>query len=148
MSHPMTETNEGAKVTKEQLAKLLNGREIGNEITKEEEALAKKNGLVVIYGASDDLAEIAGAISDEVSIYEGGLIPFADGDLLKRECEDDDCPHEDKRLEKAIKVKAKWCEGNNGWRYEAPFPVAKFSIKEDGDEYCEGIVFPLREVYD
>ena len=42
-------------MTKEELAATLNGREYNHEITKEEEAEARENGLVVIFGASDDL---------------------------------------------------------------------------------------------
>jgi hypothetical protein len=40
-------------LTKEQLAEALNGREIGAEITPEEERMAKDYGLVVIFGASE-----------------------------------------------------------------------------------------------
>ncbi len=53
-----------------QLAAQLNGREYGSEITKEEEAAAKKAGLVVVYGASDDLVELRGAIEEEVGAYD------------------------------------------------------------------------------
>lgn len=132
-------------MTKEKFAELLNGREIGNEITRDEELLARKHGLVIIYGASDDLAEIAGSIHDEAGIYEGGEIAFLDGDLLQAECEDDDCPHELKRYEKAKIVKAIWGE-DVPWTYEAPFPVARFSIMEDDEKYCEGIVFDYKEI--
>ena len=45
-------------MTKEELAAMLNGREYGKEITKAEEEKAKANGLVVIYGYSDDNVEL------------------------------------------------------------------------------------------
>ena len=44
---------------------MLNGRSYRNEITSSEEKLAKENNLVVVYGASDDLVELAGAMSEE-----------------------------------------------------------------------------------
>ena len=51
-------------ITKEQLAETLNGNEIGNEITKEQEQQAKENGLVVVFGYSDDNMELRGALYD------------------------------------------------------------------------------------
>ena len=41
-------------MTIKEFAGMLNGREYGHEITKKEEALAKKLGYVVVFGASDD----------------------------------------------------------------------------------------------
>jgi hypothetical protein len=75
-------------MTKEQLAALLNGREYGSEITREESAQAAKDGLVVLFGASDDLAEFRGAIHDEHGCWDGGApIYLMDGEIF----EDDDC---------------------------------------------------------
>lgn len=51
---------------------MLNGREYGDEITREEEAMAKAHGLVVVFGYSDDNMEFCGAITDEVGCYDGG----------------------------------------------------------------------------
>ncbi len=73
-------------MNKEELAKRLDGRLIGNEISKEEEAKAQEDGLIVIFGASDDLAEIRGAIYDEVGCYDGGVIAFYQGELLTKSC--------------------------------------------------------------
>lgn len=54
------------KITKEELAKMLNWNEYRNEITKEQEKLAKENNLVVIFWNSDDLLELRWAIDEEV----------------------------------------------------------------------------------
>lgn len=61
-------------MTKEQLAEKLNGRDCENSpfLTEKETEQAIKDGLVVIYGASDDLMEVEGAISDEGDCYDGG----------------------------------------------------------------------------
>lgn len=53
-------------------ADLLDGRQYREEITRREEQTAKENGFVVIYGASDDLCEIAGAVHDEIDCFDGG----------------------------------------------------------------------------
>jgi hypothetical protein len=44
----------------------LTGRQYLNEVTYEEEAWLKTWGLVVVFGASDDLCQLRGAILDEV----------------------------------------------------------------------------------
>lgn len=54
------------KITKEELVKMLNWNEYGNEITKEQEKLAKENNLVVIFWNSDDNVELRWAIDDEI----------------------------------------------------------------------------------
>lgn len=113
------------KMTKEQLAARLNDRQYDDEITREEEQLAKENGLVVIFGASDDLCEMCGAIDDEFDCYEGGDI----------ECE-----------EYPGKLRAVWCpESGGSWGYETDLSHAKFNIYEDDMLYCVGIVVDLKE---
>lgn len=59
-------------MTAAELAALLNGREYRKEMSRDEEQVAKAAGLVVVFGASDDLMELRGAISDEVGCYDGG----------------------------------------------------------------------------
>ena len=128
-------------------AEKINGRSIGQELTKQDESFARENGIVVIFGASDDLAEIGGAISDEVSVFDGGVVAFYKGDLLRRECDNDGCPHEVRMLEKSIIVNALWCAKDKpSWSYETDIPHEKFSVLEDGEPYCEGIVFHVSDI--
>ena len=61
-------------MTLKEFAKMLDGREYLHEITKEEEALAKEFGFVVVFGYSDDNAELRGAIDDEIGCYDGGVL--------------------------------------------------------------------------
>lgn len=61
-------------MTLKEFAKILDGREYLHEITKEEEALAKELGFVVVFGYSDDNAELRGAIDDEIGCYDGGVL--------------------------------------------------------------------------
>lgn len=135
-------------MNKEELAKRLDGRLIGNEISKEEEANAQDDGLIVIFGSSDDLAEIRGAIYDEVGCYDGGVIAFYKGELLTKSCSNDDCPHEEVMLEKSKIIKALWCPDDDGvsWKYETGIPHAKFDIIEDNEVYCRGIVISYKDI--
>jgi hypothetical protein len=133
-------------MTKEEMASKLNGREYGNEITPPEENEAKESGLVVVFGASDDLCEFRGAIYDEADCYEGGKIPITRAGVLHSECGDSRCPYFKKLQESCAKIKAIWDRDGYSWIYEAPFSVATFEIMEDGETYCRGIVFEQKEL--
>lgn len=128
--------------TKE-LAALLNNREYREEITRDEEAQAKHAGLVIVFGASDDLMEFRGAIHDEYDAYNG-TTAFLDADgLLVNECDSEECPHFRKQAAQANKIKAIWDKDGYSWVYETDIPHETFDIVEDGETYCRGIVFSL-----
>lgn len=113
-------------MTLKEFAKMLDGREYGCEITPKEEILAKELGFVVVFGYSDDNAELRGAIDDEIGCY--------DGDVLEHE----DLP--------GI-IFAHWCPSspNCSWAYETDIPHEKFCIYEDGELYCVGIVCDINK---
>lgn len=133
---------------KEELAAMLTGREYRNEITKEECILAKDNHLVVVFGASDDLMEFRGAVHDELGAYDGGVAYFTEFGLLLNECDDERCPHYKRLTEKAHKVEAEWCPKNLDctWLMKSNIPHSSFDILEDGELYCRGLVFSLKEL--
>jgi hypothetical protein len=134
-------------MTKEELAAQLNGRTIGQEITDDEAAAAKAAGLVVVFGASDDLMEFRGAIEDEAGAYDGGEAQVdAKGLLPDRGSIDDDDRLEDffMRRKTAQKIEAHWCKAPPfAWTFSTEIPHATFTIVEDGDPWCQGIVFEL-----
>lgn len=70
----------------QEFAKMLDGRTYGNEITKEEQKLAKDLGFVVVFGASDDLMEFRGAIADEFGCYDGGTVCLNENGIFQK-CE-------------------------------------------------------------
>lgn len=115
-------------------------------LTKEQSDAAKAAGLVVVYGASDDLMEFEGAIYDELSAYDGTVAYLTPSGLLTNDCENDDCPHYDKLKKLAATIRAIW-DGGNGysWTFETAIPHATFEITEDGDPFCKGIVFRLAD---
>lgn len=133
-------------MTKEQLAVLLNGREIGQEIDASEAAEAKRAGLVVVFGDSDDLCEFRGAIYDEAGCYDGGDIFITrTGKLLdehEEPCRCRFCSYQDVK-KGCLKIEAQWCMDGYSWTYATDIPHATFDIKEDGVNYCRGIVFEL-----
>lgn len=131
---------------KEELAALLNGREYGKETTKAERLEAEAHGLVVVYGASDDLMEFRGAIEDEVSCWNGGTAYLTRDGLLQNDCDNDDCPHFEKMKKAAATIEAVWDKDGYSWIYETAIHHATFEILEDGEKYCRGIVFYLVDV--
>ena len=113
-------------MTLKEFAKILDGREYLHEITKEEEALAKELGFVVVFGYSDDNAELRGAIDDEIGCYDGGIL------------EHDDLPSV---------IYADWCpkDIDCSWSYGTSIPHENFNIYEDGELYCVGIVCDINK---
>lgn len=141
-------------MTATELAAKLNGRTYGNEITSEEAAEAKAAGLVVVYGASDDLMEFEGAIYDEFGCYDGGTA-YVDAKGLLPERENIDHGDEDAladylaRQPSAKPIKAVWSGKNDepAWSYQTDIPHATFYVLDDDDEpYCRGIVFALADL--
>jgi len=130
-------------MTKEQLAEKLNGREYGGEISESEEREAKAAGLLVIFGYSDDNAELRGVIHDEVACYKGTTFKLhARGILAYHEerCGCAFCGY-DAAAKKCANVQALWCkEPDYSWTYKTEEPHAPFEIVEDGEKYCRGIV--------
>jgi hypothetical protein len=133
-------------MTKEELAALLNGRQYREEMTREEMKAAEKAGLVVIYGASDDLMEIGGIVHDEVGAPGEAL--FTPEGLLRNPCEEERCPYFATRKKKAVPVEAFFDQDGWTWTYKTDIPHATFEILEDDDQYCRGIVFALADVPD
>lgn len=131
----------------QEFARSLGRRSYRNEITGEELHMLKELGYVVVFGASDDLMELEGAINDEFGCYDGG-IAYINKDGLIPECEDG-CKCYRKAIEKSSEIKAIWCgKESDGWTwtYETDFPHATFEIYDDEEKYCLGIVFDLNNI--
>lgn len=147
-------------MTKEQLAAHLDGNDYRDEIGRELEKQAKEAGLVVVFGASDDLMEFRGAIYDEIGagdetnavIFKGkhgyDLCP-AKREYI-RDIEDDDAMLAALTAFKSgeNQVKAQWCptgfEGS--WLITTRLPHATFDVMEDDELYCRGLVFSVNDL--
>jgi len=131
----------------QEFAKMLDGRESGNEITCEEIEQAKELGFVVVCGYSDDNAELQGAIRDEISCFEGGEIRL-DSNGVFEEC-DCECSHSVLAKEKCKLIDIRWddSEGEYAWTYETEIPHATFDVlDEGGNKWCRGIVFDIKSL--
>jgi hypothetical protein len=133
-------------------AGILNNREYPFQLATEEQELAKLCGIVVVYGASDDLIEFDGAISDEGGCYEGGTFLVDDKGLLP-DWENLDHDDEDTCLSYLVRkskakhtIKALWDVDGYSWKYETDIPHETFEIVEDKEKYCKGMVFYITEL--
>lgn len=123
-----------------EFASLLDNRECKYpQFTKEEIQIAKDNGFVIVYGASDDLMEFEGAIYDEADCFDGGTVYF-DKNSVKDNA--------------ANMIEGIWCDDEkvdeNGnvitWTYKTDVPHEIFMIYDGSEPYCEGIVFKLSDL--
>lgn len=135
------------KTTKEQLAAQITGREYGEEMTSEEEGQAKESGLVVVFGASDDLLEFRGAINDEAGAYDGGDFYVTPRGLLEAhdDCECKFCGFERQKTN-ATKIVAVWSKDDYSWQILTDIPHATFEVVEGEEKFCRGIVFDYSEL--
>jgi hypothetical protein len=135
----------------QELAAQLDGGVYGLEISKDLEAQAKAAGLVVVFGGSDDLAELRGAIHDEVGCYGGGKFRIDAAGILpdyeSAEHDDEESMREWFRRDAgAVAIEAHWGKDGYSWTYSTAIPHTTFEITDEGDKYCRGIVFSMADV--
>ena len=139
-------------MTKETLAVALDGTEYPLRVSREVQAEAKEAGLVIVYGASDDLLEMRGAIEDELSAWEGTTILVTPAGLWDEQSCERQCCHYQQAQAEAVRqgatITAVWdLPGKSvSWCYETTIPHATLLILEDGEPYCRGLVFALADV--
>jgi hypothetical protein len=129
-----------------EIAKMLDGEEYGHHFPSPDVVLvAKESGIVICYGASDDLVELDGAWNDEAGAP--GTIALSDDGILNPECDDERCPHEAARKAKSPQLKVIWHDsGDTCWTIETSIPHETFRIMEDGEVFGVGIVFAVKDV--
>lgn len=124
-------------MTAKEFAQRLGIREYDRELSKEEEKFALANGLVVIFGASDDLIELRGAIYGEFYAFNGGQCYVTKDGKVSEE-----------PIPGGVKIEAEWNSDYNlpTWTYKTDIPHETFMVMDDGDTYCRALVFSLADV--
>ena len=136
-------------MTAYELAKMLDGHDSSYDIMSDWlEKQAKEAGLVVVFGYSDDLMELRGAIDDEVGCFDGGTAYITKkGVLTEPDCGCDSCPYYEAVREKAVPIEAVWHNfGEPCWSYETEISHETFRVYEGEDLFCEGIIFQMEDV--
>jgi hypothetical protein len=155
-------------MTAEEFARLLDGREYGDEMSKEENELAAENRLFVFFGQGDDELKCSGIISFCMNAVGGSELeivtylsdlewwrPFTQDmkETLKEIKEYEESigfksrhPENDYdnflKIAKRFTVKAELFpeDPDATWLITTDVPHATFDIMEDGDLFCRGIV--------
>lgn len=137
-------------MTPQEMADQLDGSEYPLQIGKMMIEYARQQGLVIVYGASDDLMEVEGAIHDEGDCYDGGTLYIDKQGLLpdweQVKDDEDEAAAYLKRKPTAKQIEAVWCGEGAAWTYKTDIPHATFKIMEDGEVYCIGMVFDIKEL--
>jgi hypothetical protein len=138
-------------MTPKEIAAALTGSEYPLKIAKDIKAAAKAAGIVIVYGASDDLMEFDGAISDEAGVWEEGTTVRVDAAGLIPDFDQIDKDDKEelrgyfKREGGGKEIEALWSEDGYLWTYKTDLPHETFEIVEEGQPYCRGIVFLLAD---
>ncbi len=130
-------------------AKKLNGREYTKEITAEEEKQAAANGIIIIFGASDDLLEFRGVIDDEFGANGGREVKLTPDLTIFNPTENRETfKYNESQIVRFPMVKAVWCpaEIDVRWLIVTDLPCETFDILEDGELFCRGVVIEAKEV--
>lgn len=136
--------------TKEAFAALLSGREMGDEITFPETRIARDAGLVILFGASDDLIEVRGAFgTDEFGAYQGTILYAHKAGFLP-DTDQEECKKRKARIvsdqAKCVVITCAWDRDGYSWHLSSDRPYAPFDIMEDGEKYCRGIVIRVSDL--
>lgn len=132
---------------KKELAQQLDGMEYpldlrNSHIVKK----AKENNLVIVYGMSDDLTELRGAVHEEFSSFEGIKFSIDKKGNLKEE--NDICEGNGIACINAIWVSDSYETIDASWliKMENDIPYSYFDIMEEGELFCRGLVFSLDDL--
>lgn len=126
----------------DEVAELLDGRQYRSEVDLPLRALLQKENILVVYGASDDIVCLDGAIYDEWywPVY------LKDGKMITNQCEEG-CPYYEKEKLAGWKIDPIWPEENPFWTFETELDHVTFNIWDGETLYCRGIVINLMDTF-
>ena len=128
-----------------QFAKILSLRDFSEGLYEIEAECAKRNGLVIVYGHSDDVIQLDGAACSSGDCFQGGEFH-----LVKNKS----CWKLADGVGKCNNISALWysCDAVNDygecipWSYKTDIPCEKIYVTRDGDPFCEGFVFSINDL--
>ncbi len=139
-------------MTKEELAKILDGSEYPLHIDEDVLNKAKESKLVIVSGSGDDNCSFDGAIYDEFGCYNGGEGMIDKDGIMYSWNENETYTEREaelyfERKKNAKLIQARWCEEEPyTWTYGFNIPHITFDIMNDGEKWCRGMVFSLDDL--
>lgn len=133
---------------KDELAKILNGRQYNQEVTSEEAMQAFDSGLVIVFGR-DNLVVFRGTITGAVECSTNTVVKLNSKGIIDypknfESCSQ--CEYFEKRTKDSIQLTAVWNHNEFSWSYRIPVEHSEFIIYEGGIPYCKGIIFKLSDL--
>jgi hypothetical protein len=130
--------------TLERWSWIFHAQNVGYEAQESIYEAMKRDHVVAVFGASDDLLEFRGAINDELGAWEGTecwITPngtLIDTENLAKSYESNGVA--------LIHINAEWCpsDADMNWRIRTSAPHAIFELLNDDDSsrvFCLGVVF-------
>lgn len=112
----------------------------------------EKDGVIAIYGMSDDLLEFSGVINDEFGAWNGfsGRLTKDLNVFDEKYKSEGEAPQD--RIEELPFVRAVWSpedsQGNifASWKIETDLPHGEFEIFEDGELFCVGVIVDTEDI--
>jgi hypothetical protein len=139
-------------------AKKLNGIEYPSDELDRFDLDMKKDGIIVVNGASDDLLDFHGVIHDELGAYEGTEVRIASREkgtafIFDKGENRDTAEFNRKEISAMQEITAIWEPVEDGkmlasWLIETEIPHETFDIMEKGGLFlfCRGVVFHVNDV--
>lgn len=125
----------------------LNDRQYGAELETFEEEELKKDGIVAVFGYSDDLCEIRGSLYDEIECYSDKKVVYVkEVDCFVSPNYYNENPRELIKIDLSKRPYIEISNTRDGWKYEIPnIPYLEFKIYEEDTIYCTGKLFYLKD---
>ena len=131
-----------------EIAKKLDGNNLDRRLDSGDIDL-QGMGFVIVYGQSDDLLELDGAIRDEYGAYNGTQIKLNSKGVIENLCESEDCPYylkEEREAKFYISAEFDPSSIDATWLITSNIPHETFNIMEDDELFCKGIIFDIRSL--
>lgn len=129
---------------KEFIEKHLQNCQYGFLLTAEAASEAQEQGLVIVFGESDDLCIFRGAIQADAYCDNGDdIYVSADKVIANKERPNVFIPEDNPNY---ALISAQWCKGDYSWSYETEIPHETFEVYDDDEKYCLGIVFSINDI--
>ena len=136
-------------------AEKLNGCEYGDELSDEDKELLEKDGIVAVFGYSDDNIELEGAMYDELPAYADTIYYWTGNGFVSNDRINEFLDYIDDEYREFYPLLKPLFENNTERSYIRSIPgkdcqfvyetnipnVEWFDVMEDDDLYCKGFVF-------
>ena len=144
-------------MTPQDFAALINRNQYLQELSPEQEDIARRNGFLVVFGQSDDRVEFRGVLYDEDGAYNAcTLFLGVYKDLTVKRIHSEQVADVKKYEGDTVKIIAIRVDKNfDGkveaplWTFSADYPqdkVAEFKVYEDEEVYGNGLVIKIGDL--